>query len=104
MVDLLMASQVLAYPFVIGELALGSLRAREQVIASLENLPQAVQARDDEVLDLITAKELFGLGIGYIDAHLIASTLLTAGSKLWTRDKRLAGAAARVGIAWKALQ
>ena len=104
MVDLLMASQVLAHPFVIGELALGSLRAREQVIASLKNLPQAVQARDDEVLDLIAAKELFGLGIGYIDAHLIASTLLTAGSKLWTRDKRLAGAAARVGIPWKALQ
>jgi len=102
--DLLAASQVLMHPCVVGELALGSLKARQQVIATIENLPQAIQARHDEVLDLIVTQELFGLGIGYVDAHLIASTMLTAGSKLWTRDKRLAGAAARIGITWKALQ
>ncbi len=100
LVDLLAASQILAHPFVVGEVALGNLNLREQIITMLEELPQAVQARHGEVMDLIIAQKLFGLGIGYVDAHLIASTLLTTGSKLWTRDRRLATAAGRVGVAW----
>ena len=44
-------------------------------------------------------RHLFGLGIGYVDAHLLAATMLTTGAKLWTRDKRLAATAAQHGLA-----
>jgi len=81
--------QILSHPFVIGELALGSLKARTQVIGELKRLPQAVVARDDEVLAFIEARSLAGQGIGYIDAHLLSSVLITHGTQLWTRDKRL---------------
>lgn len=96
--DLLTAGQALTHPFVIGELALGSLRQREAILAALKGLPQAVVAGDDEVLDFIDRHALSGIGIGYVDAHLLASARLSTGT-LWTRDKRLHGAAQRLGIA-----
>ena len=99
LVDLLAATQVLAHPFVIGELALGNLRQRDSVLGALRDLPRATVASDDEVLGFIDRHALAGLGIGYIDAHLLASTRLS-GANLWTRDKRLHGAATRIGVAW----
>ncbi|MFA6116282.1 MAG: PIN domain-containing protein [Sphingomonas sp.] len=96
--DLLTAGQVLVHPFVIGEIALGNLRQRHTVLGALQGLPQAVVAEDKEVLDFIDRHALSGLGIGYVDAHLLASTLLSA-STFWTRDKRLHGAAQRLGVA-----
>ncbi len=60
----------------------------------------AIIARDEDVLELITRHKLFGLGIGYIDAHLLASTRLTPETKLWTRDKHLLAAAEYLGLAW----
>jgi predicted nucleic acid-binding protein len=95
---LLDASQVLAHPFVIGELALGNLRNRDAVLGALQDLPQVGMATESEVLRFIELKGLFGLGIGYIDAHLLAAVLLTPGSLLWTRDKRLLAASAQLGI------
>jgi predicted nucleic acid-binding protein len=96
---LLDAGRVLAHPFVVGELALGGLRQRELVLSGLQHLPQATVATDQEVLHFIDQHLLFGLGIGYVDAHLLAAARLTAGAHLWTRDKRLQGAAARLGLA-----
>ena len=90
---LLVAGAVLAHPFVVGELALGSLANRRGVIEGLQALPQAQMATDEEVLQLIGEKRLFGIGIGYTDVHLLAAVLLTPGSTLWTRDKRLRVAA-----------
>ncbi|QRZ15799.1 type II toxin-antitoxin system VapC family toxin [Paracoccus methylovorus] len=95
---LLKAGLVLAHPFVIGELALGSLKDREAVIAAMQGLPRTSVASHAEVMALIEARQLFSLGIGYVDAHLIAATLLAPGTTLWTRDRRLSAAAARVGI------
>lgn len=95
---LLDAGQVLAHPFVTGELALGNLRNRDAVLGALQDLPQVVMATESEVLRFIAQKGLFGLGIGYIDAHLLAAVLLTPGSLLWTRDKRLLAASAQLGI------
>ncbi|NQW92973.1 MAG: VapC toxin family PIN domain ribonuclease, partial [Polaromonas sp.] len=86
-------------PFVIGELALGKLRNRDTVLGALQDMPQAAVATESEVLCLIGEKALFGLGIGYIDSHLLAAVLLTPGSWLWTRDKRLRAAGAQLGIA-----
>ena len=95
---LLDACQVLAHPFVTGELALGNLGNRNAVLGALQDLPQAGVATEPEVLRFIELKGLFGLGIGYIDAHLLAAVLLTPGSLLWTRDKRLLAASAQLGI------
>lgn len=86
------------HPVVVGELAMGNLRARDTVLGLLRELPQAVVASHDEVLAYVTRHRLFGIGIGYADAHLLAATKLTAGASLWTRDRRLREAAARLGI------
>jgi predicted nucleic acid-binding protein len=96
---LLTNNSVLAHPFVIGELALGTLRDPENVLSSLGKLPQAVKAEDAEVLQLIRTRNLAGLGIGYVDSHLLASTLLTPGASFWTYDKRLAAVASRLALA-----
>lgn len=96
---LLQDGQVLIHPAVIGELALGQLAGRAEVLGLLGNLPTATSATGAEVLTLIESQRLFGLGIGYVDAHLLAGTLLTADAGFWTRDKRLAAAAARLRIA-----
>jgi len=98
LVGLLDAGQVLGHPFVTGELALGNLRRRDLVIGSLQDLPQANNATDEEVLQFIYRHALPGTGIGYVDAHLLASTRLTAGAALWTRDKRLQAAAKKLGF------
>ena len=99
MTQLLLAGQVLAHPFVIGELALGNLRNRDRVLGALQDMPQAAVATEPEVLRFIGEKALFGLGIGYVDSHLLAAVLLKPGSWLWTRDKRLLAAGAQLGIA-----
>jgi predicted nucleic acid-binding protein len=100
---LLDRGSVLAHAFVIGELALGDLRQRDLVLATLQDLPQASVATDREVLHFIGQHALFGLGIGYVDAHLLAAVRLTAGTALWTRDKRLLGVADRLGLAARRL-
>ncbi len=91
---LLQDGQVLVHPWVIGELALDHLPRRSEILGLLDNLPQATVATDVEVRTLID-NQLFGLGLGYVDAHLLAATMLTAGARLWTRDKRLAAVAAQ---------
>ncbi|RJF68419.1 type II toxin-antitoxin system VapC family toxin [Rhodopseudomonas palustris] len=90
--------EVLIHAFVVGELALGHKVVFESVASELSDLPQATIAVPDEVLRLISRAELGGSGIGYVDAHLVASTLLTPESRLWTRDKRLKAVADRLSI------
>lgn len=97
--ELLEAGQVLQHPFVIGEVALGHLRQRDMVIAALQDLPAASVATDQEVLQFIDDNALHGVGIGYLDAHLLAAVRLTTGSELWTRDKPLRRVAERLGVA-----
>jgi hypothetical protein len=96
---LLEAGNVLAHPFVIGELALGDIPRRDLVLRALQDLPQADVATDREVLHFVDQCLLCGLGTGYVDAHLLAAVRLTAGAALCTRDKRLKGAADRLGLA-----
>jgi predicted nucleic acid-binding protein len=77
-----------------GEIALGQLANRREVVALLANLPQALRATDTEVMTLIETRGVFGLGIGHVDAHLLAATALTGGgTTFWTRDTRLRAAA-----------
>jgi predicted nucleic acid-binding protein len=97
--QLLDSGQVLGHPFVTGELALGNLRQRGVVLGALRELPQAAVASDGEILHFIDRQALFGSGIGYIDAHLLAAARLTPGARLWTRDGRLQVVAARLDLA-----
>ena len=96
---LLDRAQVLAHPFVVGELSLGILGQRRAILDALQGLPQAIVAKDSEALAFIDRHALHGRGIGYIDAHLLTSARLTADAALWTRDKRLQAVAAEFGIA-----
>ena len=98
LVDLLGNGAVLGHPWVIGELALGNLSGRHEVIGLLTPLPQATEARSHEVLRLIDQEALCGAGIGYVDAQLLAATRLTSDTRLWTMDKRLLAIAARLGL------
>jgi len=96
---LLAANQVLAHSWVIGEIALGHLAQRSEILGLLSNLPQAIVGTPVEVMTLVERQRLYGPGIGYVGAQLLASTRLTAHAQLWTRDARLATAAVRLGCA-----
>lgn len=104
LVRLLEGGLVLTHPFVIGELALGSLRRRKAVLDALLGLPASKVADNDEVLGFIEREKLFAFGIGYVDAHLLAAARLTPNASLWTRDKKLAAAAAQLSLATAALR
>ena len=93
----LAGAEAQCHPFVIGELACGNLRRRPEILALLLNLPQAPVAEHEEVLEFVESHRLMGSGIGWIDAHLLASAAL-AGMPLWTLDRRLAGIAGRLGL------
>jgi predicted nucleic acid-binding protein len=90
--ELLNEGLVLMHPFVIGELACGSMRNRKGVLANLQELPLAISAQHEEVMRLIEQRSLWSKGIAWIDAHLIASALLTD-CRLWTLDSRMREAA-----------
>ena len=97
--SLLEQDLVLMHPYVLGEIAMGSMRARDLVLARLASMTMTPVADPAELLSFVKRFELFGTGVGYIDAHLLASTLLAPGAKLWSRDKRLRYAAERLDVA-----
>jgi predicted nucleic acid-binding protein len=99
LVGLLQTADVLCHPWVTGELALGQLSKRQEILTLLAGLPQATLATEAEILAVVDLHRLYGRGIGYVDAQLLASTLLTPTTRLWTRDKRLAAAASDLGRA-----
>jgi predicted nucleic acid-binding protein len=89
---------IVIHPFIIAELALGSLRERTKTLSLLDLLPQVRVARVSEVRLMIEARRLYSLGIGLTDAHLIASVFINPSTLLWTRDQRLRKAAEGLGI------
>jgi hypothetical protein len=95
--DLLTRALVMAHPFVIGELACGNLKNRAGILSDLEALPFAVSATHEEVMRLVDVRKLWGLGMGWIDAHLLASALLS-NCQFWTLDGKLVRAAAAAGV------
>ena len=97
--SLLLNTAVLVHPFIIGELACGNLKNRSRVLNLLDDLPVSRVADDQEVLFFIEHNDLMGRGIGYIDAHLLASVSLSDSARLWTVDRKLNDVAIRLGLA-----
>ncbi|MEP6650828.1 MAG: type II toxin-antitoxin system VapC family toxin [Lapillicoccus sp.] len=97
--QLLDGRQVLAHPWVLGEVLLGGLRAGSRVDHLMPRLPQAAVATSAEMVILIAHERLAGTGIGYVDVQLLASTMLTPNALLWTRDQHLNRVAERLGVA-----
>lgn len=95
--SLLYDEQVLCHPFIIGELACGTLRNRQEILRLLSVLPKALVADHEEVVHLVEERHLYGRGLGWVDVHLLASSILTR-CPLWTLDKRLKQVAATLKI------
>ncbi len=98
LVALLDRNEVLTHPYVIGEIALGSVAERTDVLRYLNHLPSVLIARHDEVIIFIERHKLANTGVGYAAANLLASIALTPGAALWSRDKTLRAAASRCGV------
>lgn len=96
---LLTAREVVCHPFVMGELACGHLPKRVAVFEALASLPLLRLVPHDEVLAFVERHALMARGIGWIDMHLLASAVVSGRTSLWSRDKRLAAAAAERGVA-----
>ena len=97
---LLMDAEVMCHSFIIGELACGNLKNRDEIISLLQSLPMAPTIEFDEFLFFIDRNHLMGKGIGFVDVHLLASAQLT-GVPLWTADKRLKSAANILELTFK---
>ena len=86
------AGEVLCHPYVIGEIGLGVLKRRQQVIELLVALPSATVVSHDEAMTFVDQRRLAGLGVGWVDIHLAASAVVSR-ARLWTADRRLADVA-----------
>ncbi len=98
LVGLLEQGQVVTHPFVIAELALGSISGRTQFLGYLQDLPTLAAVSQHEFLAFIEGHALSGRGIGLVGGHLLAATLVVPGTSVWTRDRRLATTADDLGV------
>ena len=100
--QLLTDEEVVTHPFVIGELACGNLKNRQEILGLLQLLPQSDVASQEEVLKFIETHKLMGIGIGLIDVHLLASARLSQ-IPLWTLDNKLNVPATKLGISYQSV-
>ena len=98
--DLLFNEEVICHPLIIGEIACGNIRDRREILSYLKMLPKAEVAQEEEILQFVESRHLFGLGIGIVDVHLLASSILTK-AYIWTNDKKLQGVASHLDILFK---
>ena len=97
---LLMDAEVMCHPFIIGELACGNLKNRDEILSLLKSLPLAPTIEFDEFIFFIERNRLMGIGIGFVDVHLLASAQLTE-IPLWTADRHLKSAATKLDLVYK---
>ena len=96
--EMLERGDVATHPFVIGELACGSLSNRTEILSLLSTLPEVPVATQEEVVVFIERRKFMGRGLGLIDVHLLAAVTMDKNLQLWTRDKRLLAAAVNLEI------
>jgi predicted nucleic acid-binding protein len=92
--------QVGCHRAVIEELAFGSIKQRDHVLALLESLQGFPVLTHQEVMALVDGRQLWGRGLSAVDVHLLGSVMLVGGARLWTRDKRLLAACRDGGAAY----
>jgi len=97
---LLLNGEVFCHPYIIGELACGNIKNRQEIIPLLKELPQAPVVEFDEFLYFIEQNKFYGKGIGFVDIHLLASAKLGQ-LLLWTGDKRLQSASVDLNLKYK---
>ena len=97
---LLLDGEVACHPFIIGELACGAIKNRNEILSLLRSLPMASVVTMEEFLYFIDRNKLMGMGVSFVDVHLLASAQIS-GLPLWTFDKRLKSAAVKLNIAYK---
>jgi len=98
--ELLLDAKVVCHPLVVGELACGNLKNRDEFLSLLQSLPMAPTIALNELLYFIERHRLMGKGIGFVDANLLASARLS-GILLWTSDRRLRSAATELEVAYR---
>jgi hypothetical protein len=98
--NLLLDAEVMCHPFIIGELACGNLTNRGEILSLLKSLPLAPTIEFDEFIFFIKRNRLMGIGIGFVDVHLLASAKLID-IPLWAADKPLKSAASNLGLNYK---
>jgi len=96
----LLEAKVICHPFIVGELACGGIKNRNEILSLLQDLPQATVISQEEFLYFIDSHELIATGIGFVDVHLLASSLLL-NIPVWTQDKRLRSASEKLGVCYK---
>jgi len=94
-----MKGQIVCHPFIIGDLACGNLRNRDEILSLLKALPAATKASHEEIMRFIETNQLMGMDLDYVDVHLLASALLST-VLIWTKDKTLREAADQLNIAY----
>ena len=87
--NLLEAGDVLLHSYVFLEIALGSIRDRNDLLSAFNDLPSIGPAEPQEILRFVEGHRLYSRGIGLVDCHLLLSTKLNSHHRLWTNDKRL---------------
>jgi predicted nucleic acid-binding protein len=97
---LLSRDEVSGHDFVYGELLIGDKGGRKQLLANYEQMHRAPVVPHRDVVEFVRDRRLHGRGIGWIDAHLLASALVGR-LRLWTTDPALAAAAKDLGIAYE---
>ncbi len=100
LIALLEDDAVLVHPFILGELACGSIKNRDEILELLDALPKITTVNMDEVRFFVNKHHLYGKGVGYIDVHLIASCMID-NARLYTRDKRLSHIAKEFNLLYK---
>ena len=98
--NLLVDGEVVCHSYIIGELACGNIRNRNEILSLLKTLPSTPTVDMTEFLFFVERNHLFGAGIGFVDVHLLASAKLS-GSPLWTADKKLKEAALHLKVFYK---
>jgi predicted nucleic acid-binding protein len=97
---LLSEDEVIGHDFVYGELLIGDKGGRKELLVNYERMDQAQLVSHPEIVAFVRDRKLHGRGIGWIDAHLLASALVGR-LRLWTTDPALAMAAKELGVAYE---
>ena len=99
LVELLEDNEVAIHNFIIGELACGQLKNRQEILGLLKTLPEVLPVTHEEALYFVDSYKLYGVGIGWVDSHLLAS-VIAGGFSLWTNDRSLSKIASKLEVSF----